>query len=67
MLSFEQVRAARGAPDEEVEVWEHFVQESGYSGMTIGVVGLLVLLIPFRRHEMWAWGANSSCPTASFR
>ena len=37
--------------------WDLFVQEAGYGRATLGLLGLLVVFIPFRRGEVWSWFA----------
>jgi hypothetical protein len=31
------------------------IHEAGYARLAIAVVGLLILLVPFRRRQFWAW------------
>ena len=35
--------------------YENWVQEAGFARLAISVVGLLILFIPFRRGERWAF------------
>jgi len=37
--------------------YDHLVQASGYAGITFAAMGLLILFIPFRKRELWAWFA----------
>jgi len=37
------------------ERYDHIVREAGYARMTIAATGLLILFIPFRKRELWAW------------
>ncbi len=37
--------------------YDNFVHEAGYAGLAIVVIGLLVLFIPYRRGEAWAFAA----------
>ena len=37
--------------------YDHFVRASGYAGITFAAMGLLILFIPFRKRELWAWFA----------
>jgi hypothetical protein len=58
MVRFAQFTAAtdmrRIVPRESYDQWVH---EGGYGGIALVAVGLLILLLPFRRRELWAWFA----------
>ena len=36
-------------------VCEFSIHEAGYGRIVLGTLGILILLIPFRRLELWAW------------
>lgn len=38
-----------------VHRWDYHVREAGYGRVAIAVVGLIILAIPFRRGQRWAW------------
>lgn len=38
-------------------IYEHFVHEAGFAQVAIAAIGLLILFIPFRKRESWAWWA----------
>lgn len=37
--------------------YDNFVHEAGYARLAIAIIGLLVLFIPYRRGEAWAFAA----------
>ncbi len=52
LIRFEQERE----PDRRTEVYySQYVRENGYERLTIALLVLSVLAIPFRRCERWAW------------
>jgi hypothetical protein len=57
MVRFVQFAPGADMRRVEVERYDAFVHEGGYAAFGIVAVGLLVLLIPFRRREPWAWWA----------
>lgn len=57
MIRFDQPLASRGQPAPVVERWDYHVHEGGYARITIALLGLLILAIPFRKGEAWAWYA----------
>ena len=37
--------------------FENFVHEAGFARLTLAVIGLLILFVPYRRGEAWAFAA----------
>jgi hypothetical protein len=37
------------------ETWVLTIHEAGYARLAIAVVALLILFVPFRRRQFWAW------------
>ena len=57
MISFAQPeRTATGGPHYMVS-YEGFVHEAGFARLTLSIVALLILFIPYQRGERWAFAA----------
>jgi hypothetical protein len=58
-IPFVQLERAQVAAGEihDMFSYENFVQEAGFGRLAISTVALLILLIPFRRAERWAFAA----------
>jgi hypothetical protein len=55
MVGFRQQLPPAGTTARPIEIWQHFVREAGYGRLVIGLLGLVILLVPFRRNHRWAW------------
>ncbi len=58
MMAFVQVERLETADHPQTLFkFENFVHEAGFARLTLAVIGLLILFIPYRKGEPWAFAA----------
>ena len=66
MVRFEQPPIAQNPGAYAVERYDLYVRDAGYARVALGLACLLIVFIPFRRRERWAWCALSVVTIAYF-